>query len=263
MACARGQRGADRRCRGTAGLRPQPLEPEQPARAILGRAHASAAGRPRDDLRPALVMSSLPAADGHHHQRHPADRADRERRPLPRPARQPLRPLPLQAARRPRLRRHLPQQPVAGDRSLPPDRAGRARRAERVPGHRPRPCARDLLHGAQPGEEGRLLRALRRRSTCSARSRPARVATSPNGVGARTSRTRSRAAGRLASRSTSWTACCSKGGPSPSPCGSSPSTRPARGRRLRSPHPESRGAARPACNGTGPAESALGWPDGS
>ena len=69
-----------RRGGGAAGRRLQRVEPPQPARALLGRAHQAAPSRARHDLRPPLVLPAVPPADADDHQRHDPLRARRGRR---------------------------------------------------------------------------------------------------------------------------------------------------------------------------------------
>ena len=95
------------------------------------------------------------------HGRHRAVRPRRRRRRLSRSARHPLRSLRAQAAQRRGVGRLLPQQPRARRAAVSPDRARRARRPQRVPGHRPHRRG-PLLHQAEPRAGRRLHRVLRR-----------------------------------------------------------------------------------------------------
>ena len=89
-----------------------------------------------------------------------AVRDRRRRRALPRSARHALRSLRHQAPDGAGVRLLLPLEPGPGDRAVAAHRAGRSRRAQRLPGDRA--SGRPLLHEGQSGEEGRLLRDLRR-----------------------------------------------------------------------------------------------------
>src|SRR5262245_49892522 len=82
-----GARGPDlphRRRRGTAGGGPQRVEPLEPARALLGLAHAPAPPGAPHRLRPAVVVPAVSPADADDDRGQRPVRARRRRRRLPR-----------------------------------------------------------------------------------------------------------------------------------------------------------------------------------
>ncbi len=150
----------DRDRRGSPGGRLQRLAPPQPARALLGVPDEAAPPSPRHDGRPALVDPAVPPPHGDDHERHAPVRDRRRRRPLPRSPRDALRSLRHEAPDGTGVRLLLPLEPGPGHRAVAAHRAGRPRRAQRLPGDRP--PGRPLLHEGEPRAEGRLLRDLRR-----------------------------------------------------------------------------------------------------
>src|SRR5437870_8360838 len=149
------------RRRGASGGRPQRVESRQPARAVLGVAHAPAPPGPSHDVQPALVVPAVSQADADDDWRQRPVRTRRGRSRLPRSARDAVRPVCPQAAQWRGVRPLLSQQPRARGGAVSPHRVRRARRAQRVPGHRAH-AGRTLLRQAEPGTHRRLRRVLRR-----------------------------------------------------------------------------------------------------
>ena len=103
---------------------------------VLGGPHQAAAPGPRHHVRPAVVMSPVPASDAYHYRRHRGLSPGRGRGGMSRPAGHPLRSIRSQAAERRGLRLQLPLELGAGNHSVPSRRERRPRRAQHIPSDR-------------------------------------------------------------------------------------------------------------------------------